>query len=264
MRRGLYRLGPITRGVRSLLNAAAPRGLTEVEIAAGPLAGARLQLDLQTEKDLWLGTFELELLRTLRDFVRPGTVVYDVGANLGYLSLALARAVGASGQVVAFEPLPDNFSRLQANLRLNREGDRIRAVEAAVGVRSTRSRFFSHTSGGMGKLEGSSGRRFEYADSLEVQVICLDDWVYRNGEAAPALVKIDVEGGEALALEGMARLLREARPQVLVELHGPEATESARQQLLAANYRLHSMEPGYPEWQPGPWKDQLIGIPPTA
>jgi hypothetical protein len=99
---------------------------------------------------------------------------------------------------------------------------------------------------------------------LEVQVICLDDWVYRNGEAAPALVKIDVEGGEALVLEGMARLLREARPQVLVELHGPEATESARQQLLAADYRLRSMEPGYPEWQPGPWKDQLIGIPPTA
>jgi FkbM family methyltransferase len=264
MRRGLYRLGPITRGVRSLLNAAAPRGLTQIEIAAGPLAGARLQLDLQTEKDLWLGTYELELLRTLHDFVQLGTVVYDVGANLGYLSLALARAVGASGQVVAFEPLPANFSRLQANLRLNPEGEWIRAVEAAVGAGSTRSRFFSHTSGGMGKLEGSSGRRFEYADSLEVQVICLDDWVYRNGEAAPALVKIDVEGGEALALEGMARLLSEARPQVLVELHGPEATESARQQLLAANYRLHSMEPGYPEWQPGPWKDQLIGIPPTA
>jgi len=264
MRRGLYRLGPITRGVRSLLNASAPHGLTEVEIAAGPLAGARLQLDLQTEKDLWLGTYELELLRTLHDFVRPGTVVYDVGANLGYLSLALARTVGASGLVVAFEPLPANFSRLQANLRRNREGERIRAVEAAVGAGSTRSRFFSHASGGMGKLEGSSGRRFEYADSLEVQVICLDDWVYRNGESAPALVKIDVEGGEALALEGMARLLREARPQVLVELHGPEATEGARQQLLAADYRLRSMEPGYPEWQPGPWKDQLIGFPPTA
>jgi len=264
MRRGLYQLGPITRGVRSLLNASAPHGMTEVEIAAGPLTGARLQLDLQTEKDLWLGTYELELLRTLHDFVRPGTVVYDIGANLGYLSLGLARAVGASGQVVAFEPLPANFSRLQATLRLNPEGERIRAVEAAVGARSTRSQFYSHASGGMGKLEGSGGRHFEYAASLEVQVICLDDWVYLNSEAPPALIKIDVEGGEPLALEGMGRLLRLARPHLLIELHGPEAAESARQHLLAADYGLRSMQPGYPEWRPGPWKDQLIGIPPTA
>jgi hypothetical protein len=62
----------------------------------------------------------------------------------------------------------------------------------------------------------------------------------------------------------MARLLRQARPHVVIELHGPEAAESARRQLLAANYGLRSMQPGYPEWRPGPWKDQLIGIPPTA
>ena len=103
MRRGLYRLGPLTRGVRSLLNASAPHGLTEVEIAAGPLTGARLQLDLQTEKDLWLGTYELELLRTLHDFVRSGTVVYDIGANLGYLSLALARAGGTSSMLTCWK-----------------------------------------------------------------------------------------------------------------------------------------------------------------
>lgn len=264
MRSSLYRLGPISRGVRGLLNAAAPHGLTEVAIAAGPLAGARLQLDLQTEKDLWLGTYEPELMRAIQDFVEPGTVVFDIGANLGYVSLAIARAVGPAGQVIAFEPLPANFGRLRVNLGLNPEGQRIRPAEAAVGARSTRTRFLAHPSGGMGKLEGSSGRRFEYADSMEVQEVCLDDWVYRGGEAAPALVKIDVEGGEAQALEGMARLLREARPQVLVELHGPEAAGGAQQQLLAADYRLHAMRAGYPEWQPGPWKDYVVGLPPAA
>jgi len=264
MRRGLYRLGPISRGVRGLLNAAAPHGLIEVEIAAGPLAGARLQLDLQTEKDLWLGTYEPELLRAIQDFTEPGTLVFDIGANLGYVSLAIARVVGPTGQVIAFEPLPANFSRLRVNLGLNPEGERIRPVEAAVGARSTRSRFLKHASGGMGKLEGSSGRRFEYAESMEVQVVCLDDWVYQAGEAAPALVKIDIEGGEVQALEGMAHLLRDARPHVLVELHGPEAAGGAQQRLLAAQYRLHTMRAGYPEWRPGPWKDYVVGIPPTA
>ncbi len=264
MRRGLYRLGPITRGVRSLLNVAAPHGLTEVEIAAGPLSGARLRLDLQTEKDLWLGTYEPELLRAIHKFVEPGTVVYDVGANLGYLSLALARAVGPTGKVIAFEPVPANSARLQANLHLNREQGWIRPVEAAVGARSTRSHFLLHASGGMGKLEGSSGRPFDYADSAEVQVISLDDWVYTNGEAPPALVKIDVEGGEAQVLEGMARLLSQARPQLLLELHGPEAASEVHQRLLAADYRLQAMQRGYPEWRPGAWKDYVVGIPPTV
>jgi len=264
MRRGLYQLGPISRGVRGLLNAAAPHGLTEVEIAAGLLAGARLQLDLQTEKDLWLATYEHELLRAIQDFVEPGTVVFDIGANLGYVSLALARAVGPAGQVIAFEPLPANFSRLRINLGLNPEGQRIRPLEAAVGARSTRSQFLAHASGGMGKLEGSSGRRLEYAESMEVQVVCLDDWVYRDGEPAPALVKIDIEGGEVQALDGMARLLRDARPYVLLELHGPEAAGGARQRLLAAQYRMHAMRSGYPQWRPGPWKDYVVGIPPTA
>ena len=264
MRRGLYRLGPISRGIRGLLNAAGPHGLNEIEVAAGPLAGARLQLDLQTERDLWLGNYEPDLLRAVQDFAEPGTVVCDVGANLGYVSLAIARVIGPAGQVIAFEPLPANFSRLQVNLGLNPEGQRIRPVEAAVGSRSSRSLFLLHASGGMGKLDGSSGRQFEYADSLEVQVVCLDDWVYLTGEAAPALVKIDIEGGEVQALEGMARLLREARPHVLIELHGPEAAGGSRQRLLAAQYRLHSMRSGYPEWQPGPWKDYVVGIPPTA
>ena len=99
---------------------------------------------------------------------------------------------------------------------------------------------------------------------MEVEVVCLDDWVYRDGEAAPALVKLDIEGGELQALEGMARLLREARPHVLVELHGPEAGGGVRQRLLAVQYRLHAMRAGYPEWRPGPWKDYVVGIPPTA
>ena len=264
LRSSLYRLGPISRGVRGLLNAAAPHGVTEVEIAAGLVAGARLQLDLQTEKDLWLGTYEPELLRAIQDFVEPGTVAYDIGANLGYVSLAIARVVGPAGQVTAFEPLPANFSRMRVNLGLNPEGQRIRPVEAAVGARSTRSRFLVHASGGMGKLEGSSGRRFEYAESMEVKVVCLDDWVYRDGEAAPALVKFDIEGGELQALEGMARVLSDGRPYLLLELHGPEAAGEVRQRLLAARYRLHLMRAGYPEWRPGSWKDYVVAIPPTA
>jgi len=264
MRQRLYRLGPVTRGMRSLLNAASPKGLTEIEIAAGPLAGARMRLDLRTEKDLWLGTYELDLLQAIDNFAEAGMVAYDVGANLGYVSLAIARAVGPSGQVVAFEPLRANFDRLRLHLKMNAEGSRVRPVEAAVGVRTTRSQFLAHASSTMGKLEGSSGRALQYTAGQKVEVISLDDWVYQQGEAAPGLVKIDVEGGEVQVLEGMERLLGQARPYLLVELHGPEVASRAQGNLERAGYRLHEIQPGYLPWRPGRRRDYVVGIPPGS
>ena len=264
MRQSLYRLGPLTRGVRGLLNAAAPEGLTEIEIAAGPVVGARMRLDLRTEKDLWLGTYELDLLQAIDDLAEAGILAYDVGANVGYVSLAIARAAGPAGKVVAFEPLRANFDRLRLHLEMNAEGSRVRPIQAAVGARTTRLQFLSYSSGAMGKLEGSGGRALEHTGAQEVEVISLDDWVYQQGESAPGLVKIDVEGGEVQVLEGMERLLREARPYLLVELHGPEAASGAQGKLERAGYRLHEMRPGYPLWRPGPWKDYVVGIPPRS
>ena len=106
LKRGLYRLGPLSGGLRSALNQAAPEGLSQVEVAGGGLAGAKMLLDLHSEKDYWLGTYELDLQQAIQDWVQPGMVVYDLGANVGYLSLLLARQVGAGGKVIAFEPLP--------------------------------------------------------------------------------------------------------------------------------------------------------------
>ena len=71
LKRGLYRLGPVSRGLRNALNKSAPAGLPETKVAAGLLAGASLLLDLQTEKDYWLGTYEMDLQRAIRDWVKP-------------------------------------------------------------------------------------------------------------------------------------------------------------------------------------------------
>jgi len=81
-----------------------------VQVAAGGLQGLRLSLDMQTEKDYWLGTYEPELQAAVADLVKPGMQVYDVGANIGYVSLLLARRVGAAGHVYAFEALPPIWS----------------------------------------------------------------------------------------------------------------------------------------------------------
>jgi FkbM family methyltransferase len=245
-----------------MLTRAAPDEVAPIKIAAGPLAGMSLQLDLRTEKDLWLGTYEPALLEAIDHFASPGQTVFDVGANIGYISLALAKAVGQSGCVVAFEPLPANLARLRSNMALNPAGRRVEVVGAAVGAQAAQELFMVHESGGMGKLQASQGRNAEYETTLTVEVVTLDDWIAESDGPPPELIKIDVEGGEAAVLEGMSSTLTNDRPPVLIELHGPEAAEAALEILASAGYSLHSMHKGYPEiGKVTDWKTYAVALP---
>jgi FkbM family methyltransferase len=219
--------------------------LSEITVAAGVLKGTRLRLDLQVEKDYWLGTYETELQDAVREFIQPGWVVYDVGANIGYISLMLARAVGTEGQVFAFEALPANLERLRVNVALNELDARVQIIPGAVGASSAPVRFLVGPSGGMGKAEGSAGRQADYAQSIQVPGISLDDFVYQQGNPPPKMIKMDIEGGEILALPGMQRLLAEVHPVVFMELHGPEAAQASWQILTAAGYQISRMAPGF-------------------
>jgi len=247
-KRGIYKIEPLARLIRGGLNRAAPTGLSETRVAAGDLAGWTLQLDMQTEKDYWLGTYEPELQAALRDLVPAGAVAYDVGANIGYVSLLLARALGEAGKVYAFEALPDNVARLRHNVEINGLAARVMVVPAAVTLAAGPARFLVHASSGMGKAEGSAGRQDEtYRSEVTVDGLSLDEFVYADGNPAPQVVKLDIEGGEVMALPGMERLLAEARPVVLMELHGPESARAAWEALDAARYRICWMKRGYPE-----------------
>ncbi len=245
-RLALYRLGPLTRLVRALLNRAAPSGANPVRVAAGELAGMWLVLDLQVDKDLWLGTYEPQLAKAIRRFARPGGVAYDLGANVGYTALLLARAVGPAGRVIAFEPLPSNLDRLRQAIALNGLAPQIDVVPAAAGPRSEAGSFLVHASGGMGRLEGGAGRTDGFASKIAVDVIALDDFVFRQGVPPPSLVKMDLEGGEVRALLGMKRLLRQSQPILLIELHGGSA-QDVDDLLVEAGYISHIMRDGYPK-----------------
>jgi FkbM family methyltransferase len=260
VKRSLYRWRPLARLVRGALNQAAPLGLSQIQVAAGGLAGASLLLNLQTEKDYWLGTYEPELQRTIQREVRPGMVVYDVGANIGYVSLLLARAVGPQGRVFSFEALPANLERIRANLALNPQA-MVSAIGMAVIDGDRPVEFLTHASGAMGKAAGSAGRKDEtYGTIIQVPGISLDEFIYTQLNPLPQVVKIDIEGGEVLALPGMRRLLREARPLIFLELHGPEAARAAWDELTAASYHLFRMDNGahIPSFETLDWKAYVV------
>jgi FkbM family methyltransferase len=265
VKRALYRITPLARLIRGGLNLAAPQGLTPIEVAGGALAGRRLSLNLQEEKDYWLGTYEPDLQQTVAELVKPGMVAYDVGANIGYITLLLAQAVGEAGKVFAFEALPGNVERLRANLALNQLERRVQVEAVAVVDGSRQVEFLVGPSAGMGKAQGSAGRQsVQYSKTLEIPGLSLDEFVYQQGHPEPQIIKIDIEGGEVLALPGMARLLREARPLILLELHGVEAAQFCWEALVRAGYQIGRMAPGFPAvsgWESLNWKSYLVAFP---
>ena len=264
VKHAFYKIPFLARLIRRSLNEVAPQGFTDVTIAAGVLKGLHMGLDLHAEKDYWLGTYELDLQAAASQLIKPGMVVYDVGANIGYISLMAARLTGESGRVFSFEALPANIARLNRNVTLNALLDRVQVVHAAVLDKAGEATFLAHASGAMGKALGSAGRDEHYTQTIKVKGLALDDFVFRQGNPPPAVIKMDIEGGEGMALAGMTRLLKEARPVLLIELHGEEAARQVWDCLKANHYSLRPMHKGAVDIQSLgelDWKAYIIAAP---
>lgn len=155
-----------------------------------------------------------------------GLTVYDIGANSGQMSLFFAARVAPSGRVLAFEPVPENLTRLRRNLALN-EVTSVKVFEVAVAEDAQPRRFnfnpAQHTTGG---LSESRAHAAVLAEESEVACLCLDD-LQATGEAAPDLIKIDVEGGGLGVIRGGKKLLSKYRPKLFFEIHaaGMDAPE---------------------------------------
>lgn len=185
----------------------------------------------------WVGTYEIPLQEAIWGHLAPEQVFYDVGANAGFFSLIAARAVGPAGQVIAFEPLPENAACIEQQFQLN-ELAHCRVVEAAVGEKTGTARFQCGIDPSMGKLVSEAGP--EQAVRA-VPTVSLDEFVAREN-LTPHLVKMDIEGGEVAALRGARRLLHsQTPPKLLIEIH--EGCCAPVGELLA--------EAGYEVFDPG-------------
>lgn len=197
----------VARGVVSL----APPG-ARVPVLGGPLRGATWIIEAGVNA-YWLGAYEREKAWRFVRSVRPGDVVFDVGANVGYYTLLASRAVGPTGLVCAFEPVPRNLAFLRRHLALNR-ADNVRVVPAALSDVEGEMSFDP----GPNPLAGALGE----GGALRVPVTSLDAFLARAETPPPRVVKLDVEGEELRALEGARDLLSTVGPTAFVATHSPE------------------------------------------
>jgi FkbM family methyltransferase len=161
--------------------------------------------------------YEPTVFNYLKQSLPPGAVVLEVGAHVGTFTVLLARWVGPTGLVYAFEPAPRPRSALEDHLALNRVRERVRVVPAAVSDRSGLARFFASSFSPENTLSPKH-TRFSEADGIEITVTTIDAFCCEHN-VVPSLLKIDVEGFELHALRGAVRTLTSYRPPVVVEFH---------------------------------------------
>jgi FkbM family methyltransferase len=238
----LYRMYSVLKnsGVESLIRRwhLAGRGLDRlkrliprqlwVQVQTGLSQGMWMHLRLPTEESYWRGTHEPDVQNAISVALRPGIVIYDIGAHLGSIALGTARLVGDLGRVVAFEGDPENVLRLRDNSSRNGLEDRLQVVHAAVWS-CTRTDGISFRRGRTVRSQGGVEANgncpvLGSGEVVNVPAVTLDDFVAAGGPL-PQLVKIDVEGGEYQVLRGGSSLFASQRPLIIAEVHHLQAAE---------------------------------------
>ena len=146
--------------------------------------------------------------------VPKGSVVYDVGAQVGWYTLLASDLVGPEGRVVAFEPLPSVLRYLKSNVKINRCAN-VQIVEAAASDQDGTAEFFAKEDGSLGSLSPIYG-----PNKIMVRTVKIDSLVKNEIIPAPDFIKMDVERGEVAALKGAESTLVERAPMLFLETHG--------------------------------------------
>jgi FkbM family methyltransferase len=187
-------------------------------------SGIQWSLDLKEGIDLsiyLLGGFEPRTLQRYKSLIREGSVVLDIGANIGAHTLPLAQLVGAAGSVIAFEPTHYAFEKLKINMGLNPLlSDRITANQRML-VRSSNDHLPNaiysswpldsttdlHTEH-QGRLKSTSGAKAQ----------TLDEYIDIHRIQRVDFVKLDVDGHENDVLQGALATLSRFKPTIMLEL----------------------------------------------
>ena len=169
------------------------------------------------KKPLWWKKWarEPEFMDIIHDEVTDGMVAFDIGANIGHITLILVELVGPGGHVYAVEPSPRNFEILKKNIKLNNYSDRVTPYQIAISNRNINSKLYLSKSSNLHSLTSS----FNTEESVDVTVLKADEFF--KDKLLPNFIKMDIEGSEVEAIQGMMETLKKAKPpvKILLEVH---------------------------------------------
>jgi len=238
--------------VRTILSraiAATPLAYFPVHVRTGPAQGAKWTLApfsynwrYGEENDLAPGLARLSDVK--------GAVCWDFGAHFGIHTVGMAMQVGPAGQVASFEPDPVAFQRLRYHVQKNQLTN-VCLFQAAVSNKTGSMRLI--TTHGL----GSSMSHFQYQDekiseqttTLEVATVVPDDLVSGGKIRAPDLIKVDLQGHGAKALEGSAESIRAKRPLIIFSNHSEWELSGTRSLLEPLGYGVFDLNGDPMDWE---------------
>jgi len=187
--------------------------------------------------------FETECFKS---FIKPGMTVLDIGANVGYYTLIAAGMVGDSGKVVAFEPEPGNFKLLSKSVRKNKFKNIILCGKGLSNESGT---------GHLYLCEDNLGdhRAFDSGDDrrrIDIELVTVDEHLERLGiDRKVDLIKMDIQGFEYLALQGMRQVIQASAPLHLMIEFWPSGLKKAGadpehlfQLLIESGFNVYEMD----------------------
>lgn len=161
--------------------------------------------------------FEVEL-PWMRQWLKPGMRMLDIGANHGIYALSAAKAVGANGKVWAIEPTPLTFNRLTQSKERN-GFEQMTLLNYALSSAEGELKFYISSSSELNSLVADSPDQ----ESITVTAKTLDSLLREHDITNVDFLKIDAEGEEAKILEGATEFFAQNDPLIMFELqHGKE------------------------------------------
>jgi FkbM family methyltransferase len=164
------------------------------------------------------GIWEPEITALVQRLLKPGMTFVDVGANIGYYTLLAAKQVGHTGKVYAFEPEPLNFELLRKNVIVNWFSGLVRAEKKAVSDAGGHIDFYVRQNYRGNSSIGAVTREhlenlYDSMERIQVETVSLDE--YFPEPPSIDLLKIDVEGAELDALQGMRNVIQ-SNPEIII------------------------------------------------
>jgi FkbM family methyltransferase len=212
-----------------------PRGLRAHRILAGPIAGAHIFTSWHDYPGAIRGTTERPLLDWLGRNAAPDQTWLDVGGHYGYTAIALCRLVGLAGRVFCFEPVIETAGCIGHTRRLNGLGQLSIVPMGLAACREPETRRLPTIRG----MADSTIARTAWQEPISV--VALDSlWpAIHGGHHVIHGVKIDVQGMELEAIEGMQRTLARHRPKLVVEFHAGVDRGAILELLERCGYEAH-------------------------
>ncbi len=182
----------------------------------GLFKGIKIEINFKNQLALIFCSPEIHLQEILKKYVTKNAVVFDIGANIGYVSIAMSRLVGDNGKVFSFEAIPSTAERCSRNLEFN-ACDNVRLINKALSAECKKVEFRIPDSGDTHPMASMVWHKnISNVVILEVDSIAIDlDEQFKS--LTPSFLKIDVEGSEGQVVLGMQHMISRCQPIIFIE-----------------------------------------------